>query len=373
MGHASAPARTSRASAAATATTGTACTCTIRATWCRNRTCRPIPWLAQSQVDAGDVERRCARCARSACRTPTTRSRGARPRSQGKTELDALIAYLQGLGTALKQLEVMTMNLDIRARRDHARAVRCCSSASCCWAYSARRKQRIRARRRGCRSKTDDGHDRHETQRHERSAGTSDHRLVARQRRRLRCGCCGGPRARSGEAAPEAKTTGHVWDEDLSEYNNPLPRWWMWLFYITIVFGFVYLVLYPGLGSFAGMLRLDAADGSTQRAGRGGRARSTSRSTRSYAASRSPTLAARSARRWRSGSSCSLNNCAQCHGSDARGARGLPEPDRQGLALGRRRRRRSRQTITNGRSGVMPPLGAGARRAGRRGRRRTTC
>ena len=41
-------------------------------------------------------------------------------------------------------------------------------------------------------------------------------------------------------------TTGHVWDEDLVELNNPLPRWWMWLFYITIVFGLAYLFLYPG-------------------------------------------------------------------------------------------------------------------------------
>ena len=41
------------------------------------------------------------------------------------------------------------------------------------------------------------------------------------------------------------ETTGHTWDEDLGEYNNPLPQWWMWLFYITIVFGLVYLYLYP--------------------------------------------------------------------------------------------------------------------------------
>ena len=55
-------------------------------------------------------------------------------------------------------------------------------------------------------------------------------------------------------AGGEAETTGHTWDEDLGEYNNPLPRWWMWLFWITIVFGFVYLALYPGLGSYAGRL-----------------------------------------------------------------------------------------------------------------------
>src|SRR6476469_5736090 len=50
-------------------------------------------------------------------------------------------------------------------------------------------------------------------------------------------------------------TTGHVWDEDLRELNNPLPRWWMWLFVLTIVFGLLYLVAYPGLGSYEGELR----------------------------------------------------------------------------------------------------------------------
>jgi cytochrome c oxidase cbb3-type subunit 3 len=49
-------------------------------------------------------------------------------------------------------------------------------------------------------------------------------------------------------------TMGHVWDENLEEYNNPLPNWWRWLFYITIVFSLIYLVLYPGLGSFGGVL-----------------------------------------------------------------------------------------------------------------------
>src|SRR5512134_1105359 len=49
-------------------------------------------------------------------------------------------------------------------------------------------------------------------------------------------------------------TTGHVWDEDLRELNNPLPRWWMGLFVITVLFSAGYLVLYPGLGSVKGTL-----------------------------------------------------------------------------------------------------------------------
>ncbi len=50
------------------------------------------------------------------------------------------------------------------------------------------------------------------------------------------------------------KTMGHVWDENLEEYNNPMPKWWSWMFVITVVFAFVYLALYPGLGNFKGLL-----------------------------------------------------------------------------------------------------------------------
>ena len=59
------------------------------------------------------------------------------------------------------------------------------------------------------------------------------------------------------ELGPDGKTpatTGHSWDENLQELNTPMPRWWMWLFYITIVFGLAYLFLYPGLGTYAGKL-----------------------------------------------------------------------------------------------------------------------
>ena len=52
----------------------------------------------------------------------------------------------------------------------------------------------------------------------------------------------------------EVADTGHVWDGDLRELNNPLPRWWMWMFLISCIFSLVYLVLYPGLGSYPGVL-----------------------------------------------------------------------------------------------------------------------
>ncbi len=68
-----------------------------------------------------------------------------------------------------------------------------------------------------------------------------------------------GLRRRPGETAGTTETTGHVWDEDLRELNNPLPRWWLWLFVLTVVFGLGYLVVYPGLGNYAGDSRLDLA------------------------------------------------------------------------------------------------------------------
>ena len=75
----------------------------IRATWCRSRTCRPIRGSRHSAADARRHRGQDARAAHaSACRTPTRRSPGAAEELKGKTEMDALIAYLQGLGTALK-------------------------------------------------------------------------------------------------------------------------------------------------------------------------------------------------------------------------------------------------------------------------------
>src|SRR5207245_2526790 len=61
-----------------------------------------------------------------------------------------------------------------------------------------------------------------------------------------------GLRRRHGEASTTTETTGHTWDGDLRELNNPLPRWWLWLFVGTVVFGLIYLAIYPGLGNFAG-------------------------------------------------------------------------------------------------------------------------
>ena len=49
----------------------------------------------------------------------------------------------------------------------------------------------------------------------------------------------------NAQKKPAVQTTGHAWDGDIQEFNNPLPTWWVWSFYASIVFAIVYWVLYP--------------------------------------------------------------------------------------------------------------------------------
>jgi cytochrome c oxidase cbb3-type subunit 3 len=154
-------------------------------------------------------------------------------------------------------------------------------------------------------------------------------------------------------AGQKADVMGHVWDENLEEYNNPLPQWWMWLFYITIVFGLVYLALYPGLGSFPGILKWSShsqydAEQSAARA-------KFEPIYAKYAAMSIPEVAADPQAR-EIGQRLFLNYCAQCHASDARGGKGFPNlTDNDWLYGGDPDTIVA--TITNGRSGIMPAWG----------------
>ncbi len=149
-------------------------------------------------------------------------------------------------------------------------------------------------------------------------------------------------------------TTGHVWDEDLRELNNPMPKGWMWLFIITSVFGFAYLAAYPGLGSFAGKLgwtQLGAYENEMAKARADLEplyAKFTSMSTEDMA--KDPQAMAIGERLF-------MNNCAQCHGSDARGGKSFPNlTDGDWLHGGTPEK--IRETITGGRIGIMPPMAA---------------
>jgi cytochrome c oxidase cbb3-type subunit 3 len=115
--------------------------------------------------------------------------------------------------------------------------------------------------------------------------------------------------------------TGHTWDGDLREYNNPLPKWWLWLFYITVVFGLLYLVLYPGLGTLKGVKGwTQATQWQTENDAAEARVAAY---LAPFASMTVPELAA-NAQAMATANNLFQNNCAQCHGADGGGARGFP-------------------------------------------------
>jgi cytochrome c oxidase cbb3-type subunit 3 len=161
-------------------------------------------------------------------------------------------------------------------------------------------------------------------------------------------------RSQSVRKAGPVETTGHQWDGDLAEYNNPLPRWWSWLFYLTIVFSIVYLVLYPGLGRWSGTLGWSQVGqlAEEQQAAE----KQFGPLYRKFAAIEVEALA-KMPEALAIGQKLFLNNCAQCHASDGAGSRGFPNlTDRDWLWGGDAKTIKA--TIAEGRTGVMPPFGA---------------
>jgi cytochrome c oxidase cbb3-type subunit III len=150
-------------------------------------------------------------------------------------------------------------------------------------------------------------------------------------------------------------TTGHVWDEDLREMNNPLPRWWMWLFVMTVVFAVVYLAFYPGLGSNAGSLKWTSAN---QLVAEQEKAKAAMAPVYAKYTTMSAEQLSRDPQAMGIGGRLYLNNCAQCHGSDARGSKGFPNlADTDWLGAGTPEY--IAKTIAEGRQGMMPPMAAG--------------
>ena len=155
-------------------------------------------------------------------------------------------------------------------------------------------------------------------------------------------------------APGQVQTTGHTWDEDLVELNNPSPAWWRWLFYLTILFAFAYLALYPGLGSYKGLWEWSQV---------GQLKEETARADEQYgplyekfSAQDSATLA-RDPAALAIGQKLFLNTCAQCHASDGGGSRGFPNlTDRDWLYGGEPEQIKA--SIVQGRNGVMPAFGA---------------
>lgn len=149
-------------------------------------------------------------------------------------------------------------------------------------------------------------------------------------------------------------TNGHVWDETLREMNNPLPRWWVWMFIITIVFSLFYFAAYPAIGTYAGKLgwtqvkqyeqEMEAAN------------KTIAPLYAKFAAMPIEELATNPEAK-AIGERMFMNNCAQCHGSDAHGSRGFPNlTDKDWIHGGSPEK--IAETLTNGRVGMMPPMGA---------------
>ena len=149
-------------------------------------------------------------------------------------------------------------------------------------------------------------------------------------------------------------STGHVWDEDLRELNNPLPRWWMILFVLTVVFAGAYLALYPGLGSHSGRLQWTSAN---QYQGEVDEANAALNVVYGKYASMPAADLIKDPAAMGIGERLFLNNCAACHGSDARGSKGFPNlTDNDWLYGGSHET--IKESITKGRAGAMPPMKA---------------
>lgn len=156
------------------------------------------------------------------------------------------------------------------------------------------------------------------------------------------------------KSATADNTTGHVWDGDLTEMNNPLPMWWVWLFILTVIFALLYLVAYPGLGTYTGELKwtqkgeYDAEVDKANKELSPLYAQFTSRKAEELVADTAAMAI---------GERIFMNNCSQCHGSDARGSKGFPNlADADWLHGGTPDK--IVESITKGRVGVMPPMAA---------------
>ena len=120
---------------------------------------------------------------------------------------------------------------------------------------------------------------------------------------------------------PGPTDTSHVWDENITEYNKPLPKWWVNLFYLTIVFTIGYLAWFPGLGAFAGYSGWSSAKQHDQ-----DKAAEDKKLEATFApfAGKPIDQIAQDPKALKLGKAIFSNTCAACHGSSGQGATGYP-------------------------------------------------
>lgn len=155
-------------------------------------------------------------------------------------------------------------------------------------------------------------------------------------------------------AAEIAASEAHVWDENIRELNNPLPMWWLWSFILTLIWGFGYIVMYPSLGGIEGSLGWSQE---SQYAAEMAAAEERYGPIFAKFAAMPVDELANNADALAIGASLFANYCTQCHGANALGAPGFPNLAAGIFSYGGMPAQ-IEQTITNGRTGVMPPATA---------------
>ncbi len=158
----------------------------------------------------------------------------------------------------------------------------------------------------------------------------------------------------SNREGDEVGSTGHTWDEDLVELNAPLPRWWFYLFNITIVFALVYLAIYPGLGNLPGFLNWTQIQRYETEVAAADTAQN---AVFERFRDMSPQQLVADSEAREIGRRLFANHCAMCHGSDGRGAPGFPNLSDNDWLYGEEYEQ-VLASIVSGRSGLMPPMGA---------------
>jgi cytochrome c oxidase cbb3-type subunit III len=156
----------------------------------------------------------------------------------------------------------------------------------------------------------------------------------------------------------EVSTTGHVYD-GIEEYNNPLPRWWFYMFIATVIYAVGYLIVYPGLGAYQGLSigSKDAWTSTSQLQAEQAQAQTQYDATfGEFAKTPIPELA-NNATAMKMGYRLFLNNCALCHGADGSGNLGYPNlSDKDWLYGGSPEQ--IKQSIVQGRKATMPAWSA---------------
>ena len=156
---------------------------------------------------------------------------------------------------------------------------------------------------------------------------------------------------------PENRTTGHVYD-GIEEYDNPLPKWWFQMFVATLIFGAIYLIIFPGLGSWKGIHPSYQDGWTSHKQLEGEQQKAQAAYVESFGKFQKMSIEqlVDEPRAMKMGMRLFANNCAICHGADGGGSYGFPSLIDDDWLYGGSPET-ILQTLTYGRNGNMPAWG----------------